>query len=66
MKPLLITPEAAVGGPLAYVRTGDRIRLSVKRREIALLACARLGARGQRFGFAGYTAKSGTQAESGD
>ncbi|MVW72049.1 IlvD/Edd family dehydratase [Bordetella sp. 15P40C-2] len=34
---LHVTPEAAVGGPLAYVRTGDRIRLSVKNREIALL-----------------------------
>jgi dihydroxy-acid dehydratase len=34
---LHVTPEAAIGGPLAYVRTGDRIRLSVKNREIALL-----------------------------
>jgi len=34
---LHVTPEAAVGGPLAYVHTGDRIRLSVKNREIALL-----------------------------
>jgi len=34
---LHVTPEAAVGGPLAYVRNGDRIRLSVQRREIALL-----------------------------
>ena len=34
---LHVTPEAAVGGPLAYVRTGDRIRLSVENREIALL-----------------------------
>ncbi|WP_407852460.1 IlvD/Edd family dehydratase [Bordetella petrii] len=34
---LHVTPEAAVGGPLAYVRDGDRIRLSVQRREIALL-----------------------------
>lgn len=34
---LHVTPEAAVGGPLAYVRNGDRIRLSVSRREIALL-----------------------------
>jgi len=34
---LHVTPEAAVGGPLAYVRTGDRIRLSVQAREIALL-----------------------------
>jgi dihydroxy-acid dehydratase len=34
---LHVTPEAAVGGPLAQVRTGDRIRLSVSSREISLL-----------------------------
>ena len=34
---LHVTPEAAVGGPLAHVRTGDRIRLSVSRRELSLL-----------------------------
>src|SRR5688572_19640123 len=34
---LHVTPEAALGGPLAYVRSGDRIRLSVKNREISLL-----------------------------
>jgi dihydroxy-acid dehydratase len=34
---LHVTPESAIGGPLAYVRSGDRIRLSVKNREIALL-----------------------------
>jgi dihydroxy-acid dehydratase len=34
---LHVTPEAAVGGPLAFVRSGDRIRLSVARREISLL-----------------------------
>ena len=34
---LHVTPEAAVGGPLAQVRSGDRIRLSVKQREISLL-----------------------------
>ena len=34
---LHVTPESAVGGPLAYVRNGDRIRLSVKERSIALL-----------------------------
>jgi len=37
---LHVTPEAAVGGPLAYVRTGDRIRLSVSQRELALLVSA--------------------------
>ncbi len=34
---LHVTPESAIGGPLAQVRDGDRIRLSVERREIALL-----------------------------
>jgi dihydroxy-acid dehydratase len=34
---LHVTPEAAVGGPLAHVRHGDRIRLSVKERRLDLL-----------------------------
>lgn len=34
---LHVTPESAVGGPLAYVQNGDRIRLSVRQREISLL-----------------------------
>jgi len=34
---LHITPESAVGGPLALVRTGDMIRLDVARRGIDLL-----------------------------
>jgi dihydroxy-acid dehydratase len=34
---LHITPEAAVGGPLALVRTGDMIRLDVAKRSIDLL-----------------------------
>ncbi len=34
---LHVVPESAMGGPLAYVRNGDRIRLSVENREIALL-----------------------------
>ena len=34
---LHVTPESAIGGPLAHVHSGDRIRLSVKNREIALL-----------------------------
>ena len=34
---LHVTPDAATGGPLALVRTGDRIRLSVKERRIDLL-----------------------------
>jgi dihydroxy-acid dehydratase len=34
---LHVTPDAASGGPLAKVRNGDRIRLSVKDRRIDLL-----------------------------
>ncbi len=34
---LHVTPESAIGGPLAYVQNGDRIRLSVANRELSLL-----------------------------
>jgi dihydroxy-acid dehydratase len=34
---LHVSPEAAVGGPLALVRSGDRIRLSVARRALELM-----------------------------
>lgn len=34
---LHVTPEASVGGPLALVRNGDRIRLSVAEKKIDLL-----------------------------
>jgi dihydroxy-acid dehydratase len=34
---LHVTPESAVGGPLAQVKNGDRIRLSASRRELTLL-----------------------------
>jgi dihydroxy-acid dehydratase len=34
---LHITPDAASGGPLALVQSGDRIRLSVKHRQLDLL-----------------------------
>ncbi|GAA3071203.1 IlvD/Edd family dehydratase [Pseudonocardia yunnanensis] len=34
---LHVTPEAAIGGPLALVRTGDRIRLSVSEASLDLL-----------------------------
>jgi dihydroxy-acid dehydratase len=34
---LHVTPESAVGGPLAWVRSGDRIRLDVDKRELTLL-----------------------------
>jgi len=32
---LHVTPEAAIGGPLAWVQTGDRVRLSVAARTIS-------------------------------
>ncbi|WP_193172843.1 dihydroxy-acid dehydratase [Nisaea nitritireducens] len=34
---LHVTPEAAIGGPLALVRNGDRIALSVKEKRLDLL-----------------------------
>lgn len=34
---LHVTPDSASGGPLGLVRTGDRIKLSVKQRRIDLL-----------------------------
>jgi dihydroxy-acid dehydratase len=34
---LHVAPEAAVGGPLALVRSGDRIRLSVTERRLDLM-----------------------------
>jgi len=34
---LHVSPESAIGGPLALARNGDRIRLSVKERKIDLL-----------------------------
>jgi dihydroxy-acid dehydratase len=34
---LHVSPEAAIGGPLALVRNGDRIKLSVRERKIELL-----------------------------
>jgi dihydroxy-acid dehydratase len=37
---LHVAPESAVGGPLAAVRNGDRIRLSVAKKSIELLVSA--------------------------
>jgi dihydroxy-acid dehydratase len=34
---LHVTPESAIGGPLALVKTGDRIRLDVPARKLELL-----------------------------
>ncbi len=35
-----VSPEAAVGGPLALVKTGDRILIDARRREITLMVGA--------------------------
>ncbi len=35
-----VSPEAAVGGPLAWVKDGDRIRIDAKKRELNLLVAA--------------------------
>jgi dihydroxy-acid dehydratase len=37
---LHVSPEAAIGGPLALVRNGDRIRLSAREKRIDLLVNA--------------------------
>jgi dihydroxy-acid dehydratase len=48
---LHVTPDAASGGPLALVRNGDRIRLSVQERRIDLLVDdAELARRRQELG----------------
>jgi dihydroxy-acid dehydratase len=47
---LHMTPEAALGGPLALVRTGDLVRLDARARRIDLLVGeAELGLRRQAF-----------------
>jgi dihydroxy-acid dehydratase len=47
---LHVTPDAASGGPLSLVRSGDRIKLSVKERRIDLLVDdAELKKRGASF-----------------
>ena len=47
---LHITPEAAIGGPLALVKSGDRIRLDVARRRLELLVSdAELAARRKQW-----------------
>ncbi len=48
---LHVSPDSASGGPLALVRNGDRIRLSVKQRRIDLLVDEAELAR-RRVGFA--------------
>jgi dihydroxy-acid dehydratase len=47
---LHITPESAIGGPLALIKTGDRIRLDVAKRRIdVLVADAELAARRKKW-----------------
>src|SRR5262249_12912722 len=48
---LHVAPEAAVGGPLALVQTGDRIRLSVNARRLDLLVEERELARRRSAAF---------------
>ena len=72
---LHVSPEAAVGGPLALARTGDRIRLSVTRRRLDLLVEEREIARRRaelrppapapRRGYAKLYMESVLQAERG-
>ena len=45
---LHVTPEAAIGGPLAHVRNGDRIRLSVAQARDLAAACPTRSSRGAR------------------
>jgi dihydroxy-acid dehydratase len=72
---LHVTPEAAAGGPLALVRNGDRIALSVSQRKLDLLVDdAELGRRRQavktpppmpRRGYARLYAEHVLQADEG-
>ena len=71
---LHVAPEAGIGGPLAAVRNGDRIRLSVANKRIDLLVPAEeihkrlMGHVGPAVPSRGYAAlyqKSVTQAPSG-
>ena len=74
---LHIAPEAAVGGPLALVKTGDRITLDVPNRKIELLVGAKeLAARrkgwkappphpGSERGYNGLFHKTVLQADEG-
>ena len=52
---LHVTPEAAAGGPLALVKSGDRIAISVSKRRIDLLVDEReLARRRQAPGSQAY------------
>ncbi len=57
---LHVTPEAALGGPLAWVQNGDRIRLSVSERRIEwLIDDAELAARQAKLPIVEPTAERG-------
>ena len=60
---LHVAPESAIGGPLALVRTGDRIRLDTAGRRLDLLV-ERRGARGAAGGV-GAAAAAATRAAIG-
>ena len=60
---LHVTPDTASGGPLAFVQTGDRIRLSVRERRLDLLVAATELER-RRSVFAGNPAPSSTRGYS--
>jgi dihydroxy-acid dehydratase len=74
---LHVAPEAAVGGPLALVKTGDRITLDVPRRKLDLLVDAKeLAARRKAWkaptppansdrGYAGLFQREVLQADEG-
>jgi dihydroxy-acid dehydratase len=74
---LHITPEAAIGGPLSLVQTGDRITLDVPARKIELLVDAATlekrraawtpppEAEGAVRGYAGLFLRSVLQADQG-
>jgi dihydroxy-acid dehydratase len=74
---LHIAPEAAVGGPLALVKSGDKIRLDVKARRIELLVGEaelkrrrkalkpRKPPKGSERGYAGLFQRSVLQADEG-
>ncbi len=74
---LHVTPEAAVGGPLALVRTGDRIRISVENKTLDLLVdeaeleqrkaafSTDLAEREKARGYSGLYAREVLQADEG-
>jgi dihydroxy-acid dehydratase len=71
---LHVAPEAAIGGPLAAVRNGDRIRLSVAEKRIELLVsdeelkqrlAAHVPMKGPERGYASLYHKSVLQAPEG-